>query len=248
MNKKSFIAGMLTMALLVGMVGTAYATIGRKTVEVDYMDICLQINGELVVPRNASGEVVEPFAINGTTYLPVRAVAEALDIDVEWNPELNTVSLETSSAAQDRSGETWTAMRMLECAEELYFAPFFIGLECGIYAGSKNHNYEYVLKMQEQLTTVKSNYESNLSFLEPYYDKIPIDCKAALQKAMEYYETLISDAADLIYWFGILSSREYPSNAHDEYTAAINKMVTDYRDGCKYCIDFASEFIKNPAK
>ena len=35
-NKKSFIAGMVTMLLLVSLVGTAYATVGTVTRELEY--------------------------------------------------------------------------------------------------------------------------------------------------------------------------------------------------------------------
>lgn len=35
--------------------------------------------------------MVEPFTVNGTTYLPVRAIGEALGKDVKWDGETKTV-------------------------------------------------------------------------------------------------------------------------------------------------------------
>jgi hypothetical protein len=40
-----------------------------------------------------SGASVEPFIINGTTYLPVRAVAEALGMEVRWDNTAKSVHI-----------------------------------------------------------------------------------------------------------------------------------------------------------
>lgn len=51
------------------------------------------IDGAEYVPTDADGNKVEPFIYNGTTYLPVRAVATAFDKDVEWDGKNATVYL-----------------------------------------------------------------------------------------------------------------------------------------------------------
>ena len=56
-----------------------------KTVEVVYNNIKLNIDGTEITPKDANGNVVEPFNFNGTVYLPVRAVGEALGKDVSWD-------------------------------------------------------------------------------------------------------------------------------------------------------------------
>ena len=65
----------------------------RKPVEVIYRDIGIIIDGVPVVPRDAAGNIVEPFLIAGTTYLPIRAVAEALGKEVGWDGDTGTVSI-----------------------------------------------------------------------------------------------------------------------------------------------------------
>lgn len=90
---KGFAAGLLVAVLALGLIGTASATIGKRTVEVDYTDIKIELNGEKVTPVDANGNAVEPFAINGTTYLPVRAVSNALGLDVGWDGATSTVKL-----------------------------------------------------------------------------------------------------------------------------------------------------------
>lgn len=93
--KKEFAKGFVSAFLLMGLIGTAAATTGRQTVEVDYNDIDVQLNGSAVALVDANGKAVEPFAIDGTTYLPVRAVATALGLDVGWVQATTTVTLDT---------------------------------------------------------------------------------------------------------------------------------------------------------
>lgn len=90
---KGFVSGILAMLLLTGTLGTAVATVGQRTVNVGYNDIKVTLNGKEVNLVDANGAVVEPFAIDGTTYLPVRAVANALGLEVDWDAATKTVML-----------------------------------------------------------------------------------------------------------------------------------------------------------
>jgi len=91
MNKRfqGIVIGILLYLFLAG--GAVFATEMYKQTEVTYRDIKLEIDGELITPRDANGNVVEPFISDGTTYLPVRAVSEALGKDVDWENETSTV-------------------------------------------------------------------------------------------------------------------------------------------------------------
>ena len=73
------------------LVTVAYATNATKTIQAAYRNIKLVIDGVPVTPRDSNGNVVEPFIYNGTTYLPVRAVGEALGKEVSWDGNTNTV-------------------------------------------------------------------------------------------------------------------------------------------------------------
>jgi len=63
----------------------------QKTITVTYNDIKLYVDGKLTTPRDGNGAVVEPFISDGTTYLPVRAVADALGKTVEWDGATQSV-------------------------------------------------------------------------------------------------------------------------------------------------------------
>lgn len=88
-----FVLGILLTALITA-IPTVMATPTKRTIDVVYNDIKLVIDGREVTPLDANGNVVEPFAYNGTTYLPLRAVSNALTDGtkpVSWDQDTFTV-------------------------------------------------------------------------------------------------------------------------------------------------------------
>ena len=94
-NFKGFIAGMITMLLIVSMAGTVSATNGKVMKELEYRDIKVSLDGEILDLRDAQGNVVEPFKFDGTNYVPVRAIAQILGLNVAWDGKNATVLLTT---------------------------------------------------------------------------------------------------------------------------------------------------------
>ncbi len=90
-NMKSMVSGILIGSMLTG--GITLAKTGSETLEAWFSDIKIVINGAEIQPKDANGNTVEPFIVNGTTYLPVRAIGEALQKEVKWDGTTNTVSL-----------------------------------------------------------------------------------------------------------------------------------------------------------
>ena len=88
---KGAIAGLLLGATLTGSV--AFAKTGTETLDVWYNNIKLYVDGQRIDPKDTLGNPVEPFIINGTTYLPVRAVGEALGKEVNWDGNTSSVYL-----------------------------------------------------------------------------------------------------------------------------------------------------------
>ena len=85
--------GMLVGCIAFGTVAAASAVQGLVTKDLYYGDITVSLNGDKVDLKDANGTAVEPFAIDGTTYLPVRAVSDALGLDVEWKQDTQEVAL-----------------------------------------------------------------------------------------------------------------------------------------------------------
>lgn len=92
---KQRIQGVL-IGVLIGITlfnGFAYATQCNDTVERIFNNIKITLNGNNITPQDANGNIVEPFIIDGTTYLPVRAISNALGLNVDWDSSTNTVVL-----------------------------------------------------------------------------------------------------------------------------------------------------------
>lgn len=82
------LAVLLSFAILTGPVLAASAT---RTISAAYCGVSLYVEGNLIIPKDAAGNVVEPFLYNGTTYLPVRAVSEAMGKQVKWDGAASSV-------------------------------------------------------------------------------------------------------------------------------------------------------------
>lgn len=91
---KSFVAGMLTMAMVFALGIPALAAGTTQTLkDVLVGGIRIVIDGQELHPTDAGGNPVNPMIYNGTTYLPVRAVASALGKAVYWDGPSYTVYL-----------------------------------------------------------------------------------------------------------------------------------------------------------
>lgn len=94
---RTFLAGVLVTLLVVAMIPPALAAAG-KTITV-YPGINIYIDDQKLEPKDANGKPVEVFTYNGTTYLPVRAIAEALGKNVQWDGKTQSVYLGQHGAA-----------------------------------------------------------------------------------------------------------------------------------------------------
>lgn len=97
-KKVKVVAWTLVLTLLIGT--TAFATVGSRTAELFYNNIKVVLNGKEITPTDVNGNAIEPFIIDGTTYLPVRGVASALGLDVGWDAATNTVALDNPGVFQ----------------------------------------------------------------------------------------------------------------------------------------------------
>ena len=82
-NIKSFICGMLVMGVISS--AAVYAVDAWQTINVLPNTIKVVVNGKEVQADN--------FLYNDTTYLPIRAVSEALGKDVQYNTETSTATI-----------------------------------------------------------------------------------------------------------------------------------------------------------
>lgn len=105
MKKKvlSFLSGALTMLLLISLPVTALAASGVIKIEVSPINVL--VNGEVFQPKDANGNDVMVFTYNGTTYAPLRALAEAYGLEVGYDAT-NNIATVNKRPAQGQAPST----------------------------------------------------------------------------------------------------------------------------------------------
>lgn len=93
----SFVAGSLTMALIGSLGIGALAASGAMTITVDPINV--QVNGQVFAPKDVNGQDVPVFSYNGTTYAPLRALAEAYGLEVGYDAGSNMATVTGDIAA-----------------------------------------------------------------------------------------------------------------------------------------------------
>lgn len=88
---QGLIAGVLVGATVAG--GVVLAANTTTLYDVIANGVKIVVDGQKLNPTDANGNKVEPIIYNGTTYLPVRAVASALGKAVYWDGPNYTVYL-----------------------------------------------------------------------------------------------------------------------------------------------------------
>ena len=86
-----FLAGVLVVVLLLAMSVSALASDGSFTITIH--PIKIMVNGEVFQPKDVNGNDVMVFTVNGTTYAPLRALAEAYGLEVGYDSATNTATV-----------------------------------------------------------------------------------------------------------------------------------------------------------
>ena len=94
--KKSNNRFIVAIAIMLALTSVTYASGNQVQKTLHYNNIKIVLDGEDITPANS-----EPFIIDGSTYLPVRAVSEALGLDVEWDSATQTVVLSSEKIIPD---------------------------------------------------------------------------------------------------------------------------------------------------
>lgn len=115
---RGFGLGLILTVVVTALSVSAMAAASSRTIQVED-GIRLSLNGATFIPRDVNGKEVSVFLYNGTTYVPVRAVSEAMGVDVSFDSATRTVVLVTadkSAAQQGGTGSYISAERAKEIA------------------------------------------------------------------------------------------------------------------------------------
>ncbi|MGB9860072.1 MAG: stalk domain-containing protein [Moorellaceae bacterium] len=94
--KKIVWTALLALVLVALAGGVAEANTGPKTLNVYYNDIKLNVDGVAIKTLPAQ----EPFIVDGVTFVPVRIIAEALNFNVDWQPDTRSVVITSKTPSE----------------------------------------------------------------------------------------------------------------------------------------------------
>lgn len=106
--KKRWIVGLCSLFMFFGMGVSSWASPQLEEIKAYLKTIPIMMDGEAVQFKDEKGKTVIPVSYQGTTYLPVRGVAELLDIDVHYDDANEVIYLgevpENAIPDEDRDG------------------------------------------------------------------------------------------------------------------------------------------------
>ena len=89
-SKALIFAGAL---LITGLSTVGAATVYKTVAAVVRPDIVVKLDDKEISLKDGNGKTINPLIVGGSTYLPVRTIAEAVGLEVAWDSANNTVNL-----------------------------------------------------------------------------------------------------------------------------------------------------------
>ncbi|MFE6075141.1 stalk domain-containing protein [Paenibacillus sp. NPDC057886] len=102
-NKKWMLTAGVFGMVLTGSAG-AYAGTQLETIKA-YLNhgLGIEVNGQKFTPTGDQGKKLAPITYQGSTYLPVRSIADALNTEVTYDSKTNKVSIGSKSSSSGSS-------------------------------------------------------------------------------------------------------------------------------------------------
>ncbi|MDX9916800.1 MAG: stalk domain-containing protein [Gudongella sp.] len=93
-NKRRIAILIVALMLVMAFSTTGFASWLDKTVKASYRNITVFVNGVQKQALTETGTAVEPFIVDGTTYVPLRGIASMLGYQVSFNPSTYRIDLQ----------------------------------------------------------------------------------------------------------------------------------------------------------
>jgi hypothetical protein len=95
-TKKSLVVLLLVVSVLFGATGVyAGANLEKISAYLNH-DINFVVDDQEWQPKDPDGHVLSPIVYNGSSYLPTRAIAEAVGAKLDWNNDTKTITIEST--------------------------------------------------------------------------------------------------------------------------------------------------------
>lgn len=160
----------------------------------------IYFNDTYFTPTGSEGEVVEVFLYNGTTYLPVRAISNLMNAEIDWDQANKTVLLSVAAEEETPAVDYKAIVKAAEDAAKVYTDMDAILLPY----------YRYYLKVSAVLadyaTVIRDEYQAGIDGAEDAfymfstaYTAFDKQFGTQIEKAVDFYEfgkTLTKRIAD----------------------------------------------------
>ncbi|MDP4182776.1 MAG: copper amine oxidase N-terminal domain-containing protein, partial [Bacillota bacterium] len=139
--------------IIIGAVGatvlttTVFAAPVAKNVQLFFNNIKIYVDDSAVTPKDAQGNTVEPFVYNGTTYLPVRAVSNALGKNVEWDGKTSSVYIgKHNNSSNSQPSSMWLDQLDYFNFQKDYYSDGWSGWDSSKDKDSAGNSYTHGIK------------------------------------------------------------------------------------------------------
>lgn len=100
-HKKWIRVSVLAVVVLFSSLGSAYAAVNLEPINAFFnKSVSFVLNGEVWQPKDTDGAPMSAIHYDGSNYLPVRAIAEAMKIPINFDPENQIIYIGSKPAAK----------------------------------------------------------------------------------------------------------------------------------------------------
>ncbi|MGM9551201.1 MAG: stalk domain-containing protein [Clostridia bacterium] len=185
-------------------------------------DVNIKINGEEFIAKNALGEVVEPFIKDGSTYLPVRAMGEAVGKEVSFDAENYAVYVGSKPMATDVE-----AYPYVQIEDKIYTDGF-------LKFGFRTENFILSYKMEKLIENkikegliTKEDIEKSINDVYASYGETE-ESLADFAKSIGVKEGEIRECFNLLAGeIALLSKIEVPEDEYDNFVTVKHILAGD---------------------
>nr|DAR16798.1 MAG TPA: Host cell surface-exposed lipoprotein [Caudoviricetes sp.] len=177
---KDMVCGALIASMVLCSGTVAFAKVANMSIPVAYNNIKIVVDGKQLSTNK------EPFTYEGTTYLPVRAVAEAVGKDVSWDGATKTVYIGAKSTDTTSTSNT-SATVPTEYKSALNKAKTYSDM---MHMSKKGIYNQLVSAYGEKFSKEAAQYA---------VDNLNADYKANALKKAETYQSTLNMSASAIY-------------------------------------------------
>jgi hypothetical protein len=128
---KGFVIGVISTSLLLG--GTVFADGIKQTIEVVFNSVNLTVNGQKVQADN--------ILYDGTTYVPLRKVADMVGKDVGWDGTTNSASINDKGYSDKSSQKSYKIMNAYKAVVKVNGDIFEVSTPLWIRIDNENNPY-----------------------------------------------------------------------------------------------------------